>query len=147
MSNRDICLCGQMFSAHNTNFCITAVNRNEDEMKTFKMIGNLGIDLLYAYQCDRKDTVIYAEDLEALLQSAQVVYEVEDSAGINSWLHIEAIGAKSKALLIGITPIKKQTKAEAALEFLQMFVEQKTTWHSQAAWEEAKRILEMKDEV
>lgn len=115
-------------------------------MSNFKNIEKLGLKI-WDYKDPHHHFAVDAKELEEILQSAQVVYEVENSAGINSWLHIEAIGAKSKALLIGITPIKKKTKAEAALEFLQMFVEQKTIWHSQAAWEEAKRILETKDEV
>ncbi len=115
-------------------------------MSNFKTIEKLGLTV-WDYKDPHHHFAVNAEDLESLLQSAQVVYEVENSAGINSWLHIEAIGAKSKAILLCVEPIKKKSKAEAALEFMQMFIEQKTIWHSQPAWEEAKRILEMKDEV
>ena len=92
--------------------------------------------------------VVDADELESLLQSAQVVY----GSGFKSTDEVEWSSHQLKTdtvsgLIIGITPIKKKTKTEAALEFMQMFVEQKTTWHSQQAWEEAKRILEMKDEV
>ena len=105
-------------------------------MSNFKNIEKLGLKVFGV-------DVIKAEDLEALLQSAQVVYEVENSAGINSWLHIEAIGAKSKALLIGITPIEKKTKAEAALEFLEEIQKTQNDYYA----EKAKRILNMKDEA
>ena len=91
--------------------------------------------------------VVTAEELEKILQSAQVV---KRKKGITLWTEnfgVFTFEPDEQALLIGITPLKKKNKAEAALEFLQMFVEQKTTWYSQAAWEEAKRILEMKDEV
>lgn len=87
--------------------------------------------------------VILAEELESLLQSAQVVY----GNSRFGWAFENDDEYTHTALILAITPIKKKTKAEAALEFMQMFVEQKTTWHSQQAWEEAKRILEMKDEA
>ena len=116
-------------------------------MSKFKMIEKLGLEIIAPYRASGTE-MVRAEDIEDLLQSAQVVYEVENSAGINSWLHIEAIGAKSKALLIGITPIKKKTKAEAALELLERLAKDhdkliQPEWHVK----EAKRILEMKDEV
>lgn len=116
-------------------------------MNTYKNIEKLGLTPIII---DGFPALVSADNLELILQSAQVVYEVENSAGINSWLHIDAIGAKSKALLIGITPIKKKTKAEAALELLQEMVDDKNcdmagTEHN--FYIEAKKILEMKDEV
>ena len=106
-------------------------------MSKFKTIEKLGLKV---FGMD----VIKAEDLESLLQSAQVVYEVENSAGINSWLHIEAIGAKSKAILIGITPVKKKTKAEVALEFVDSLAKDATKFWNVSTLEEAKKISEMK---
>lgn len=112
-------------------------------MSKFKNIERLGLRVHSVSGL----TVVSADSLEELLQSAQVVYEVENSAGINSWLHIEAIGAKSKALLIGITPIRKQTKAEAALEFMDKLAKDYPAMCSAFVVDQAKRILDMKDEV
>ena len=109
-------------------------------MSDFKTIEKLGLEVRTIAGCK----VVFARDIETILQSAQVVYEVENSAGINSWLHIEAIGAKSKALLISITPIKKKTKAEAALEFVEKYA--KNVTNLLCVPEEAQRILEMDDE-
>ena len=112
-------------------------------MSKFTMIEKLGLTVW-----DNRTPhcfVVDAEELEALLQSAQVVYEVENSAGINSWLHIEAIGAKSKAILLCVEPIKKKTKAEAALELLEKLAKDHDKL-IQPEWQvkEAKRILNMK---
>lgn len=118
-------------------------------MSKFKNIEKLGLDLLYAYQCDKKATVIHAEDLENLLQSAQEVYGHVKQGKPNYWGPKEngQFDDTHTALIIGITPIKKKTKAEAALELLQ-YLSSNTeglNWHITAT--QAKRILEMKDEV
>ena len=111
-------------------------------MSNLKTIEKLGLRI---YDNANPHTlVVDAEELETLLQSAQVIYEVENSAGINSWLHIEAIGAKSKAILLYVEPIKKKTKAEAALELLEKLVKDPAYYSSLGA-AKAKRILEMKD--
>lgn len=136
MSNRDICLCGQMFSAHNKNFCITNVNGNEDKMSTFKNIEKLGLKII-----DLKG-IPYCVDalaLEDILQSAQVVYGPDK----RYWNDMKEAGDNYSAILLAITPIKKKTKAEAALELLQEMskIQGYENWYTSAA----KRILEMKD--
>ncbi len=107
----------------------------------FPMIKKLGLRL---WDQDNNTGWVKAEDLEAILQSAQVVYGVPGG----NWCSEQDKEScdNYRALLLAVEPLKKKTKAEAALEFMQIFVEQKTTWHSQQAWEDAKRILEMKDE-
>lgn len=118
-------------------------------MSTFKIIGNLGIDLLYAYQCDRKATVIYAEDLEALLQSAQVVYGSPDTPSDQLvWSNTQLDCDTHKDFLLAVEPIKKKTKAEAALELLSEITNDRFHLPNNAdIVQQAKRILEMKDEV
>ncbi len=114
-------------------------------MSNFKNIEKLGLKI-WDYKEPHHHFAVDAQELEEILQSAQVVYGSPDTPSDQlAWSNTRLDCDTHIALLIGITPIKKKTKAEVALEFLQMFVEQKTTWHSQAAWEEAKRILEMKD--
>ena len=118
-------------------------------MSSFPMIGKLGLSITEWGDGD-KTSVVLAHELESLLQSAQVVYGYPKDPFFTGWKSMDNYPYKNpshQALLICVEPIKKKTKAEAALEFMQMFVEQKTTWHSQQAWKEAKRILEMKDEV
>ena len=116
-------------------------------MSNFKNIEKLGLKI-WDYKDPHQHFAVDAEELERLLQSAQVVYGSPDTPSDQlAWSNTQLDCDTHKAFLLAVEPIKKKTKAEAALEFLQMFVEQKTTWYSQAAWEEAKRILEMKDEV
>lgn len=118
-------------------------------MSNFKNIEKLGIDLLYAYQCDEKSTVIHAEDLEHILQSAQVVYGSPDTPSDQlAWSNTQLDCDTHKAFLLAVEPIKKKTKAEAALELLERLAKDcdkliQPEWHVK----EAKRILEMKDEV
>lgn len=115
-------------------------------MSEFKNIEKLGLTVW-----DNRTPhcfVVDAEELEALLQSAQVVY------GTNEYRPDEYEWSKNKldsdthcALLLAITPIKKKTKAEAALELLEKLAKDhdqliQPEWHVK----EAKRILEMKDE-
>ena len=57
---------------------------NEKCMSQFKNIEKLGLEIIAPYRASGTE-MVRAEDLEDLLQSAQVVYEVENSAGINSW--------------------------------------------------------------
>jgi len=84
--------------------------------------------------------VVTAEELEEILQSAQVVYGHVKKGTPNWWGPREngQFDDTHTALIIGITPIKKKTKAEAALEFVASMAPHMS---------EAKRILEMKDEV
>ncbi len=109
-------------------------------MSTFKMIEKLGLSIT-TWGGDPRTSAVLAQELETLLQSALVVYRSKDGL----WTHDDYDDDTHIGFLIGVKTIKKQTKAEAALEFMQMFVEQKTTWYSQSAWEEAKRILEMEE--
>lgn len=109
-------------------------------MSNFKMIERLGLD-------PRKDNryessyFVDAEDLENLLQSAQVVYGLE-----GHWTTTQCEYDKFTGLLIDITPIKKKTKAEAALELLERLAKD-PAYYSGLGTSAARAILEMKDEV
>lgn len=60
----------------------------------------------------RLDTIgaaeVANEKLNKLIESWPVVYEVVNSAGIKSWLHINAVSATSKALLAFIEEISPE---------------------------------------
>lgn len=109
-------------------------------MSKFPMIEKIGLSV---FGMD----VIKAEDLESILQSAQVVYGHVKQDMPHWWGPREngQFDDTHTALVIGITPLKKKTKAEAALELLQEMskIEGYENWYTSAA----KRILEMKDEV
>lgn len=108
-------------------------------MSRFKNIEKLGLCLGYIGD----DALVSAEELETLLQSAQVVYGLE-----GHWTTTQCEHDKFTGLLIGITPIKKKTKAEAALEFVKKCKDGDIyEMHANEVMIEAKRILEMKDEV
>ena len=114
-------------------------------MSNFKNIKKLGLSIT-TWGGDPRTSAVLAQELETLFQSAQVVYGSPDTPSDQlAWSSTQLDCDTHKAILLAVEPIKKKTKAEAALEFMQMFIEQKTTWHSQAAWEEAKRIFNMKD--
>ena len=89
------------------------------------------------------------EAVELLLQSAQVVYGSTDTPSDQlAWSNTQLDCDTHKAILLAIEPIKKKTKAEAALELLEKLAKDhdkliQPEWHVK----EAKRILEMKDEV
>ena len=91
--------------------------------------------------------VVLAEELEAILQSAQVVY----GSGFKStdeveWSTHQLKNDTMSGLIIGITPIKKKTKAEAALELLERLAKD-PAYYSGLGTSAARAILEMKDEV
>lgn len=119
-------------------------------MSTFKNIEKLGLKVCLARPTHGEDQqwIVFANKLESLLQSAQVVRRKK---GITLWTEnfgVFTFEPDEQALLIGITPLKKKTKAEAALELLEKLAKDhdkliQPEWHVK----EAKRILEMKDEV
>ena len=95
------------------------------------------------------EAVFKAKDVEAIFQSAQVVYGYKDAPHFNGWNSMDKFPNKNpshQALLISVEPYKKQTKAEAALELLGKLANDPAYYSSLGA-AEAKRILEMKDEV
>lgn len=112
-------------------------------MSKFKNIEKLGLSV---FGMD----VIKAEDLEALLQSAHVIYstrEPNERTGSALWDEGYKISHTHSALLLMVKPIKKKTKAEAALEFVSDLFENSHVRTQREIKEQAKRILEMKDEV
>lgn len=114
-------------------------------MSTFKMIEKLGLKI-WDYKEPHHHFAVDAEELERLLQSAQVVYgtKYKNTPDESEWATHQLSQDTHSALLIGITPIKKKTKAEAALELLQEMskIQGYENWYTSAA----KRILEMKDD-
>ena len=110
-------------------------------MSTFKMIEKLGLSIT-TWGGDPKTSAVLAQELERLLQSAQVVYGLEEG-GTFWWATHQLSQDTHQAILIAITPIKKKTQAEAALEFLEEIQKTQNDYYA----EKAKRILEMKDEA
>ena len=112
-------------------------------MSKFPMIISLGLHL-WRFE---KGYFIDAEKLESLLQSAQVVYGISNGHGVEFSKDI-TLRDTHQDLLLCVEPIKKKTRAEAALEFVEKF---KSGMLSHVGYleaeKEAKRILEMKDEV
>lgn len=114
-------------------------------MSNFKNIEKLGLKI-WDYKEPHHHFAVDAKELEILLQYSQVVYGSKGLPGDGMiWQGKQHNVDRYSALLIGITPIKKKTKAEAALELLQEMskIEGYENWYTSAA----KRILEMKDEV
>ena len=107
-------------------------------MSNFKNIEKLGLRVHSVSGL----TVVSADSLEELLQSAQVVYGLEEG-GTFWWATHQLSQDTHQAILIAITPIKKKTKAEAALEFLEEIQKTQNDYYA----EKAKRILNMKDEA
>ena len=114
-------------------------------MSTFKNIKKLGLSIT-TWGGDPRTSAVSAQELETLLQSAQVVYGLEEG-GTFWWATHQLSQDTHQAILIAITPIKKKTKAEAAFELLQeMLDDVNFDWQgSEHHFEdEAKRILNMK---
>lgn len=111
-------------------------------MSNFKNIEKLGL-LVWDQDCNTG--WVKAEELEQILQSAHVVYGVWDKNGCR-FAETQFPGHTHSAILLAISPIKKKTKAEAALEFVDK-VEKGLFrgWTDASVMNEAKRILEMKD--
>ena len=114
-------------------------------MSNFKNIEKLGLSIT-TWGGDPRTSAVLAQELESLLQSAQVVYGLEEG-GTFWWATHQLSQDTHQAILIAITPIKKKTKAEAALELLERLHSMPGIFN--VAWpkEDMKRILEMKDEV
>lgn len=97
------------------------------------MIEKLGLSIT-TWGGDPRTSAVLAQELETLLQSALVVYRSKDGL----WTHDDYDDDTHIGFLIGVKTIKKQTKAEAALEFVASMAPHMS---------EAKRILEMKEGV
>lgn len=141
--------------------CMNGSIRNEPKKKKemsneeFPISNKLGLKDIYkleqgyGHYVFNGEAVFKAKDVEALLQSAQVVYGYKDAPHFNGWNSMDRFPNKNpthQAILLGIEPYKKKTKAEAALELLEKLAKDhdqliQPEWHVK----EAKRILEMKD--
>lgn len=113
----------------------------------FSISNKLGLKAIYkleqgyGHYVFTGEAVFKAKDVEALFQSAQVVYGVKGDEFGNFCRKTDT----HSAFLIGITPLKKKTKAEAALEFVEKCRDDIFTMRVDDLVKEAKRILEMKD--
>lgn len=114
-------------------------------MSKFKTIEKLGLSIT-TWGGDPRTSAVLAQELETLLQSAQVVYgtKYKNTPDESEWATHQLSQDTHSAILIGITPIKKKTKAEAALEFVEKVVNGDYL-RLEVDIKEAKRILEMKD--
>ena len=119
-------------------------------MSNFKNIKKLGLSIT-TWGGDPRTSAVLAQELETLLQSAQVVYGYPEELFFTGWKSMDNFPNKNpthQALVINVEPYKKQTKAEAALEFIKKCKDGDIyEMHANEVMIEAKRILEMKDEV
>lgn len=115
-------------------------------MSQFKNIEKLGLKV---WDQNESKGWVEADKLENLLQSAQVVYGSPDTPSDQlAWSNTQLDCDTHKAILLNVEPIKKKTKAEAALEFIKKCKDGDIyEMHANEVMKEAKRILEMKDEV
>lgn len=107
-------------------------------MSNFKNIEKLGLSIT-TWGGDPRTSAVLAQELETLLQSAQVVYGPDK----RYWNDMKEAGDNYSAILMAITPLKKKTKAEAALEFIREIEQLGNAYFR----DKAKKILEMKDGV
>ena len=108
-------------------------------VSNFKNIEKLGLNI-WDYKDPHHHFAVDAKKLEEILQSAQVVYGYPEDPFFTGWNGMDKFPNKNpshQALLICVEPYKKQTKAEAALEYIKRMAE--------LGSEEAEEILEMKD--
>ena len=116
-------------------------------MSKFPTIKKLGLSIAEWGDGD-KTSVVLAHELESLLKSAQVVYGSPDTPSDQlAWSNTQLDCDTHKALLLAVEPIKKKTKAEAALELLERLHSMSGIFN--VAWpkDDMKRILEMKDDL
>ena len=115
-------------------------------MNSFPMIKKLGLKI-WDYKEPHHHFAVDAEELEVLLLRAQVVYGSPDTPSDQlAWSGTQLDCDTHKAILLNIEPIKKKTKAEAALEFLERLHSMSGIFNVSWPKDDMKRILEMKDE-
>lgn len=113
-------------------------------MSNFKNIEKLGLSIT-TWGGDPRTSAVLAQELELLLQSAQVVYGSTDTPSDQlAWSNTQLDCDTHKAFLLAIEPIKKKTKAEAALELLEKLAKD-PAYYSSLGSAEAKRVLEMRE--
>ena len=111
-------------------------------MSTFKNIEKLGLSVHNIVG----EKVVSAKNLESLLQSAQVVYGSPDTPSDQlAWSNTQLDCDTHKAFLLAVEPLKKKTKAEAALELLERLESMSGIFNVSWPKDDMKRILEMKD--
>lgn len=114
-------------------------------MSAFKNIEKLGLKI-WDYIEPHHHFAVDAEELERLLQSAQVVYGSPDTPSDQlAWSNTQLDCDTHKAFLLAIEPLKKKTKAEAALELLERLESMSGIFNVSWPKDDMKRILEMKD--
>lgn len=115
-------------------------------MTKYPLIEAMGLEYFELYYLSEKKFFVMAGDLEKALQNAQLWYGNPDS---NSWSTVNIKHHNSHtARLVCIQPTKKQTKAEAALEFVNKLTDSMPGLKYcdfSDLMNEAKKILEMKD--
>jgi hypothetical protein len=122
-------------------------------MTKYPLIEAMGINVHYDYNSDDM-YVVHAEDLEQALQGTPVIYSGNAS---ESWIALKNnstiepltldVRDVLEARVVCIQPIKKKTKAEAAINLLQEILEldEPKTLIIESIKQEARKILEMKD--
>lgn len=121
---------------------------DNDKKVKFPMVDRLGLDFKTVFYGSESEDVVLAEELEAILQSAQVVYGTSERRPDEyEWSGRKLDTDTHQALLINITPIKKKTKAEAALDLLERLGQMDGIFNVAWAKDDINKVLEMKDEV
>lgn len=111
-------------------------------MSKYPLIQEMGLQITYLkYPCE--NNIVTADDLEKALQAAPLWYGDKD---LDSWSTVKVwADTTHTARLVCIQPIKKKTKAEAALEFVNKLADPVPGLRFFDLLNEAKKISEMKD--
>lgn len=112
-------------------------------MTKYPLIEAMGLQVVFVMQTEEvmKFEGVHAEQLEKALKAAQIWY---GDKNLDSWTTSKVwADTTHTARLICIQPIKKKTKAEAAIELLEEMskIEQYQNWYIM----KARKILEMEE--
>ncbi len=113
-------------------------------MMKYLLIEAMGLQI---QECiDKEADFVWACDLEKALQNAPVVYSgKKENPTDEEWDDLKMPNSTHTARVVCIQPIKKKTKAEAALEFVNKIADPVPGLIFFDLLNEAKKISEMKD--
>jgi hypothetical protein len=111
----------------------------------YPLIEAMGLQITYLkYPCETN--IVTADDLEKALQGAPVVYsKKKENPTDQEWDDMKMSNSTHTARVVCIQPLKKQTKAEAALELVRKIADPNPAFIVIDLINEAKNISEMKD--
>lgn len=115
-------------------------------MSKFSLIESMGLKVIYNYDSDDDFYFVKADDIEKALQAAPVVYSgKKENLTDQEWDDMKMSNSTHTARVVCIQPLKKQTKTEAALEFVNKLADPIPGLRFFDLLNEAKNISEMKD--